>query len=449
MPAPRFKNFIKRADKTKPPTGATRCGIHGDLKALLDPTSEAAARVTMDMPAVMIKTIKYVGASEGASPAEAMGVKAHALYAYLMASARLDLVNETTHQVPYEDAKKFLQIERTDRLQEYMEALNQTMVSYDFTERDGVRDIGKSIQLLSCRTRIMPDGKRYIRYSMPDDVRTVILAAKSYTWEELAAFSKFTSKYAARLYPLLALRAGMSFEKPEPLVFGIEELAEQLGWAFEPGKLKFSHFETRCLRPALADIAENVKRFIVLEYKPLHADTRGRPVVRISITVSHAVRPLEERQRMETSAAEQKILASLMRQQGLSMQTEVPAIDTLQRAATVLNVRTLDVAKRWSEVLEHARALPTLPFGASSSLVGQDMLDVLESRGVGAAFEIWLQDPEPYDPLARPGNIEIADGEEDIIISDEDIAVALGRSSTSSTDDSWLSHYLAETLNAA
>jgi hypothetical protein len=330
-----------------------------------------------------------------------------------------------------------------------MEALNQTMVSYDFTEKDGVRNIGKSIQLLACRTRIMPDGKRYIRYSMPDDVRTVILAAKSYTWEELAAFSKFSSKYAARLYPLLALRAGMSFERPEPLVFGIEELAEQLGWAFVPGKLKFSHFESRCLRPALDDIAKNVMRFKILEYKPLHADTRGRPVVRISITVSHAVRPLEERQRMETSAAEQTILASLMRQQGLSMQTEVPAMGTLARAATVLNVRTLDVARRWAEALEHAREFPTLPFGASSSIVGQDLLDALESRGVGAAFEMWLQDPEPYDPLARPGNIEIVEGEEEDIITEEDIDDALGRSSTSSTDYSWFSHYLAETLNAA
>jgi hypothetical protein len=418
------------------------------LKALLDPTSEAAARVTMDMPAVMIKTIRYVGSSEGASPAEAMGVKAHALYAYLMASARLDLVNETSHQVAYEDAKKYLQIERTDRLQEYMEALNKTMVSYDFTEKDGVRNVGKSIQLLSCRTRIMPDGKRYIRYSMPDDVRTVILAAKSYTWEELAAFSKFTSKYAARLYPLLALRAGMSFEKPEPLVFEIEELAEQLGWSFESGRLKFSHFEARCLRPALADIAENVQRFRVLEYKPLHADTRGRPVVRISITVSQAVRPLEERQRMETSAADQKNLASLMRQRGLSMQTEVPAMDTLQRAATALNIRTLDVARRWAEVLERAREQPTLPFGSVGSDIGQDILDALESRGVGAAFGLWLQDPEPYDPFAMPGNIEIADGEEDII-TEEDITSTLGYPATSSTEKSWLNHYLAETLGVA
>lgn len=437
MPAPRFKNFIRRADKSVPPTGATRCGVHGNLKALLDPTSEAAAKVAMDMPAVMIKTIKYVGSAQGASPADAMGVKAHALYAYLMASARLDLVNETTFQVAYDDAKAFLQIERTDRLREYMEALNRTMVSYDFTEKDGVRNIGESIQLLSCRTRIMPDGKRYIRYSMPDDVRTVILAAKSYTWEELAAFSKFSSKYAPRLYPVLALRAGMSFEKPHPLVFEIEELAAQLGWSHEPGKFKFSHFEARCLLPALADIKEHVKRFEVLEYKPLHADTRGRPVVRIAITVSQAVRPLEERQKMETSAAEKRILAALMERRGLSMQTEIPAIDTLARAATVLDTTTIEVAKRWADVLERAREVPLLPFGKNGDAIGQDILDILEARGVGAAFSLWLTDPEAYDPLAKPESAEVIDGVEELLEH------ALG-SSSNDLDD-----YLNAILNAA
>lgn len=437
MPAPRFKNFIKRADKSIPPTGATRCGVHGDLKALLDPTSDAAAKVAMDMPAVMIKTIRYVGSSAGTSPAEAMGVKAHALYAFLMASARLDLVNETTFQVPYEDAKKFLQIERTDRLREYMEALNRTMVSYDFTERDGIRNIGESIQLLSCRTRIMADGKRYIRYSMPDDVRTVILAAKSYTWEELAAFSKFTSKYAPRLYPILALRAGMSFEKPHPLVFATEELAAQLGWAYDPGKFKFNHFETRCLLPALADIKENVKRFRVLEYKPIHADTRGRPVIRISITVSQAERPLEERQKMETSATEKRILAALMERRGLSMQTEVPAIDTLARAATALETTTIEVAKRWADVLERARLVPQLPFGTKGDAIGQDILDILESRGVGAAFGLWLTAADAYDPLDHSGSTEVIEGVDELLEH---------APKTSSND---LDDYLNSILNAA
>lgn len=65
MPAPRFKNFIKRADRSAPLIGATRCGVHGDLKTLLEPTSGRAVRVAVDTPGVMIKTIKYISASRG------------------------------------------------------------------------------------------------------------------------------------------------------------------------------------------------------------------------------------------------------------------------------------------------------------------------------------------------------------------------------------------------
>lgn len=410
MPAPRFKNFIRRADRSVPITGATRCGVHGDMKSLLNPTSDEAARVASDMPGVMIKTMKYVSSPDGRSPAEAMGIKAHAMYEFLIASARMDLIKQTSFTVPFATMKKFLRIDRTDRIREYMTAIGNTWVSYDFSEKDGVQKINRVIPLLQCAEEVDEDGERQIRYSIHPDVRAVILAAKSYTWKEIAAFSKFQCKYAPRLYPMLAYRAGMSFEKPAPLIVDTEELAAQLGWAFEPGKLKFSHFESRCLLPALADIKVNVSRFRVLEYKTIQADTRGRPVVRISFTLSQAARPLEERQKRETSAAEKRILQAMMERRGLSMQTEVPAIDTLARAATVLGTDTIRVAQRWAAALERAREAPAHPFGADCDCIGQDLLNTLEDRGVGAAFGLWLSDPEPYDPMIRPENNQMIEG---------------------------------------
>lgn len=411
MPAPRFKNFIRRADKSAPPTGAERCGVHGDLKALLDPTSVEAAKVAVDMPGVMIKTIKYVGASEGRAPAEAMGAKAHALHEFLMASARLDLVKETCFRVPFADAKKFLGVERTDRIREYMDAIGDTWVSYDFTEKDGVQRIGRKIQLLQCSEEVMPNGERHICYSMHPDIRKVILAAKSYTWKELAAFAKFTCKYSSRLYPILAYRAGMSFEKPCPLVIDVATLAAQLGWVCEPGKFKFSHFEARCLLPALADIKAHVKRFQVLEYKSLAAETRGRPITHISFTVSQAEKFLEERQKAEVTAAQMRILPALLARRGIDIHTEVPAMDTLARAATVLDVDVIEVGTRWADVLEHARRAPELAFGRIGEAVGRDIVDLMEARGVGAAFALWLSDPEVRDPLSasapQPGNDEV------------------------------------------
>lgn len=436
MPAPRFKGFIRRADRSVPVTGATRCGVHGNLEWLLDPASEDAARVAVDMPGVMIKTIKYVSSSQESSAAKAMGTKAHALLEYLMAFARSELTNETTFRVSFADAKKFLRVDRTDRIREYMNAIANTIVSYDFTEQDGVEKKERKIPLLQCAEEGLPNGELHIRYSMHPDIRAVILAAKSYTWKELAAFSKFTSKYAPRLYPMLAYRAGMSFEKPAPLIVDTEELAAQLGWAFEPGKLKYSHFEARCLLPALEDIGKHVKRFQVLQYRPIFGDTRGRPVIRVSFAVSQAVRPLEERQKAETSATEKRILKALMERRGLSMQTEVPAIDTLARAATVLETETIKVAERWAAVLERARDVPNVPFGATGSGIGQDILEALEYRGVGAAFSLWLNDPEPHDPLIRHGSAEA-------IESVDEISERVPRL-TSDLDD-----YVSSILNAA
>ncbi|KQV41936.1 replication initiation protein [Rhizobium sp. Root1204] len=403
MPAPTFKNFIRRADRSIPLTGATRCGVHGDLKSLLEPRSDRAACVAVDMPGAMIKTIKYLSASRGESPAQGMGTKAHAMYEFLMAFARKDLGRQTTFAVPFADVKKFLQVDRMDRIREYMTAIGNTWVSYDFTDKDGVQKIDRAFPLLQCAEEVGANGKRHIRYSMHTDVRAVILAAKSYTWKEIAPFSKFQCKYAPRLYPILAYRAGMSFEKPAPLIINTEELASQLGWNFEPGKLKYSHFESRCLLPALKDIADHVKRFRVLGYTPIHGSMRGRPIIKISFTVSQAERPLEQRQKMHTTAAEKRILQALMERRGLSMQTEVPAIDTLARAATVLETSTIAVAQRWAEVLERAREVPALAFSSKGDGIDGDILQLLKSRGVGAAFELWLTDPEPCDPLAAIG----------------------------------------------
>lgn len=409
MPAPRFKNFIRRADRNTILTGAHRCGLHGNLKSLLDPTSDEAARVAVDMPGIMIKTIKYVITKKEELPRKEMGAKAHALYEFLMASARLDLVEETSFTVPFADVKKFLGVERTDRIRDYIDALSTTWVSYHFTEKDGVESMGRKIQLLQCAEKVMPNGERHIGYSMHPDIRTVILRARSYTWKELAAFAKFTCKYSPRLYPMLAYRAGMNFEQPAPLIMGIEELAGQLGWSYEPGKFKFSHFEARCLKPALADIAAHVTRFRVLEYSSIHGDTRGLPVIKVSFTVSQAHRPLEQRQKAETTATEKRILQALMAQRGLSMQTEVPAMDTLARAATVLETTTINVARRWAEVLERAREVPQLPFGRKDKGIGQDILDLLQTKGVGAAFGLWLTDPEPFDPLTTSGTADADD----------------------------------------
>ncbi len=411
MPAPRFSNFRTRLERraARPGTGASRVGVRGNLAAVLDPKSEQAADISVERAAVLIRTLRYAGTCDSAESAgavtETLGAKTIALYEYLMAHARRKLVEQTEFTVPFSSLRAFLQVTRTARIREYMADLTNTWVSYNFMARDGVEPGRRHVRLLQCSEDVNASGERCIRYSLPDVVRQAILAAKGYTWLELAPFAKFSCKYAARLYPVLALRAGMSFERPHPISVTPEELAEQLGWSYEPGKFKFSNFEHRCLLPALADISLHVRRFQVIAYDRIEADTRGRPVTRILLTVSKASRPLSERQKAEVSSQQVTILKALMIRRGMDLEKDLPPIGMLARAATVLNTDVIETAERWADALDRARESPALSVGQTVLFDGSELIAALEHRGVGHAFELWMRDPE--EPSCISGRYDL------------------------------------------
>lgn len=407
MPAPRFSNFRTRLERraVRPGTGASRVGVRGDLAALLDPKSERASDISVERAAVLIRTFRYADAADSTAPTEALGVKSSALYEFLMAHARGDLVGETEFTVPFSAAKAFLQVTPTARLRQYMTDLTNTWVSYEFKEKDGVEPGRRTVQLLRCSEDVDASGERCIRYSLPDVVRQAILAAKGYTWLELAPFAKFSSKYAARLYPILALRAGMSFERPHPISVTPEDLADQLGWDYKPGEFKFANFEHRCLLPALADISLHVRRFQVTGYDRIEADTRGRPVTRILLTVSKASRPLSERQKAEVSPQQVAILKALMIRRGMDVEKDLPVTGMLARAATVLNIDVIETANRWANALDRARETPSLSVGQNFLFDGSELIAALEHRGVGHAFELWMRDPE--EPSCVSGRYDL------------------------------------------
>jgi hypothetical protein len=366
---------------------------------MVDPKSERAADVSVERAAVLIRTLRYSGADECAAT-ETLGVKSMALYELLMAHARRELVNRTQFMLPFSAAKAFLQVTRTARIREYINDLSNTSVSYEFKDVDGVEPGRWRVRLLDCSEGVdEASGERCIRYSLPEVCRQVILAARGYTWLELAPFAKFSSKYAARLYPILALRAGMSFEQPYPISVTPEELANQLGWNPEPGKFKFANFEARCLLPALADISLHVRRFRVIGYDCEAANTRGRPVIKIHLTVSRATKPLSERRKAKVLEHEVRLMTALMTRQGIDVERELPTIGMLARAATVLDVNVLETAKRWTDALNRAREFPSSSVGQSHLVDGSELIAALERRGVEYAFQLWMRDPEKPSSL--------------------------------------------------
>lgn len=355
--------------------GAVRRGVKGDIRLVLaDERPEQDKEPLLERPAALINSVRFYGEREGDTPAEAMTATSAALYEFLMASARLEMKDRAEHMVPFSDAKAYLKIEKASRLREYMDALASTWVSYDFQDvEDGFQRIGRRVQLMQCEEAVARDGTRYIAFSMHPSVRKAILGAGHYALLELGAFPMFASKYTSRLYPKLALMAGRKMRPP--MRWTPEELAAEFGW-MPSGNFKFSNFEARVLLPVLNDIERHVRRFgTTCEYR--RADTRGRPVSQIIITVGPATRAPDEIQKAPMSRKDRGVVREIAKKAAVDIATQMPGEDALRRAATRLRKPVTEVATMWTDY-----------FG--NPLV----VDNLERNGLIPTFEEWLKQRE-------------------------------------------------------
>lgn len=352
--------------------GAVRRGVKGDIRLVIaEERPEQDKEPLVERHAALINSVRFYGEREGDTPAEAMTATSAALYQFLLANAHLELKERAEHMVPFADALAYLQIDKTSRLREHMNALSSTWVSYDFLSlEDGFQRIGRRIQLLQCEEAVSRNGERFIAFSMHPSVRQVILGAGHYALLELGAFPRFSSKYTSRLYPRLALMAGR--EMRPPMRWTPEELAAELGWK-PSGQFKFSNFEQRVLLPVLNDLENHVRRFsVTCEYK--RAETRGRPVSQIIFTVGSAKRAPGEIQKAPMSRKDRGIVRGIAARAAVDFATQMPGEDTLRRAATRLRKPVTEVATMWIDA-----------FG--DPLV----TDKLERDGLIPTFEEWLQ----------------------------------------------------------
>jgi hypothetical protein len=404
-----MRNSFHRRPASKPPiTGADRNGIQGDLSAVLDRARVEKEDPRAERPLVMIRSVRYVGETEGATPAAAMSAKSHALYEYLMASARTQIATTEDHVVPFADAMRYLDTPRSDRIREYLDAISKTYVAYDFTEQDGTRRAAGRIQLLHCEEIVKPTGERDIGYRMHPSVRKVILAATQYAHLEVAAFARFKCKYSARLYPKLAYVAGL--DERHPLVYKPEDLADELGWLGKKGKFHWGHFEADCLRPAMDDMfgdddgstESKVRRFAAY-YELRRAATRGRPVEAVVFYVGKAKKQLSEEQKPEIVSLDRERIRKLFDTMRIDT-SERPSEELLAQAAGRFKASISQIAQRWAATISTAKRDSNILIGSLGILTGDQILKTISSDGVGAAFSKWLVDwKEPLGVSYRPG----------------------------------------------
>ena len=363
-------------------TGAERKGIRGDIRLVLaDERPSIEREPTAQKAAALISSVRYYGDREGNTPAEAMTATSAALYEYLMARWRPTLKDKDTCAVSYADAKAYLGIEKTSRLRKYMAVLCSTWVSYDFLDKEeGFRRRGTRVQLLNCEELTHEEtGEHYIGVSMFPGVRKAILESDRWANLELGAYPRFSSKYTSLLYPTLALMSGRD-QRP-PIRWTPEELAELLGW--QPDSFKFSNFESRVLQPVLDDIRNHVRRFEI-ECEYVRANSRGRPVVEIVITVGKALKMAEEYQKADMARSDRTVVRQIAQTAAVDPATQMPGEDALRRAATRLGEPVTAVAAMWTDAFADER-----------------IAEMLERDGINNTFESWVRQQEASEPAAE------------------------------------------------
>lgn len=198
---------IYHVSKTGGVTGADRAGAKASdiIAAMTDPKEGSRQEPQVEKAARLIESMRIEGADN-------LTARDQAVYEYLLAQARADGIENGVHTLALGDVLAFLGINDSDRLWQSLERIAGTLVSYDI--RNGGRRRAKFSLLSIALDEAVMAGMSLVRYEVPALVRETILAERSFAMLEINAFPKFRSRYTARLYPRLALRAGQAEALP-------------------------------------------------------------------------------------------------------------------------------------------------------------------------------------------------------------------------------------------
>lgn len=199
----------------------------------------------------------------------------------LRAAKLLHLLVAATGAAACEDKVHILPIERLNSfhvsLEEFVDTCRElfgTMVRLEIRNAKGQPAI-KLGPLLADLERDLDHGGE-LRFQLSPVLRTVL--AQSNYWAVLSrrAVLAFESRYALRLYEIVAIRAGLVAKTAE--TFDLDELRERLG--VPPGKLtRWVHLKQKALDPAIAEV--NQLSGFEVRYEPIK---RGRSITGVSLS---------------------------------------------------------------------------------------------------------------------------------------------------------------------
>lgn len=385
--------------KTKPTLrGRDRKGYQASdlMAAMTDPAEDMKQEPRVEKPRVLIETVRVVGS-------DIMTAKDKALYEKLLAYARLHGIDKERHRIAVSDVASFVDVRNLDRLAESLERIARTFVRYDIRDEERGERLRSAMPLVLFVLRErLSSGAAWIEYSIPAEVRRVILAARDYALLEINAFTRFKCRYSAPLYQRLALEAGKHGSLRKPWRIRPEQLADLLGYPMD--RYSYGVFKRDCLDKMMDDLSyPNVTRFRT-RLEEEHSSGRGRKVEWLTFHVTDARRRQEERKAAHLSTVGKTVINLPDHSLGHG---ELPSALVVARAVTATGLDEVTLSNGWRAAYEKAKAHPgeqVVP-----GMEGAFLVNVVRSEGVGAGFAMWSEmaanmDTVPTDrlPASKP-----------------------------------------------
>lgn len=206
--------------------------------------------------------------------AKTLSLRASKLLHLLVDATGVDACADKVHAVPIDALNDTFHVSRDDFVETCRELFGTTVRMEIDTKRGKALKIGP---LLSDVERDLDDGDgSEVRFQLSPVLRLVL--ARSNHWAALSrkAVMAFESRYALRLYEVIAIRAGLSSKSTE--TFTLDDLRSRLG--VPSGKLtRWVHLRQKALDAAIAEV--NQLSGFTVSYVPVK---RGRSVTGVRLT---------------------------------------------------------------------------------------------------------------------------------------------------------------------
>lgn len=202
-----------------------------------------------------------------------MTLRGAKLFHLLVQAAGVRIADQVQHRITLAALNETFHV-AIPELEQLIDELHTTTLRLHLTDARGRRYTKTGPILSDAEREDELQAQAEIRYEFSPALKKAIANSSHWAVISRRAVLAFESKYALRLYAVLALRAGLRKASDD---FALEDLRELLG--VQPGKLpRWQDFRRRTLDPALAEI--NQLAGFHARYVPI---TRGRRVIGVTL----------------------------------------------------------------------------------------------------------------------------------------------------------------------